>query len=165
MVDYQTLSVVFAGISVGLAAIYYALTLRKAEKNRQTTLDTRQAQLLMQIFQELTSDKRWKEYLEALYITEWEDYDDFKRKYGRENPDYYSKLLSLWWSYNSVGALVSEGLLDENKVDSLMGTMVVQQWEKWESVIKSLRADIGHPKAFSDFESLYQRVKTLEVST
>ena len=48
-VGYQTISIIFAVISFGIASIYYALTLRRAAKDRQTTLETRQAQLFMQI--------------------------------------------------------------------------------------------------------------------
>lgn len=47
MIDYQTISVVFTGISVSLAAFYYINTLRNAQRNQKLTLETRRAQMFM----------------------------------------------------------------------------------------------------------------------
>ena len=85
----ETLAFVLTGISLAASIIYYANILNNANKTRELQLkaqelatETRQTQVFMQVFQELNSEKRWKEYLETRYITEWDDYDDFQEKYG-----------------------------------------------------------------------------------
>ena len=62
MVDVQTLSIVFAGLSIGLAAIYYMMTLRNQDRTRQT-------QLFMQIYDRYM-DKEFQA-IEAEIFNQW----------------------------------------------------------------------------------------------
>lgn len=157
MVDYQTISIVLTGIGMMIALTYYALQIRN--QNR-----TRQAQLHMQIFNELNSEGRWRDFLDAMYSWEWDGYDDFQEKYGTSNPDVYAKLTSLWWVYNSIGTLLYDGLLDAEKLYPLIGPMVIMQWTRWESVIMANRKRLEQPESFIHFEYLAKemlRVKRL----
>ena len=105
MIDYQTLSIIFAGISIGIASIYYALTLRRAAKDRQTTLETRQAQLFMQIRDKWDKDMIRRRF--EIISWEWENYGDFMEKYGPEsNPEAWSNLISMGQFFEGVGVLV-----------------------------------------------------------
>lgn len=147
---------------MSIAAIYYMLTLRYTRMNMKNTLETRQATLMMNIFRELTSERRWEEYIESAYVIDFADYEDFHQRYGRNNPKQYSQIVSLWWSYSVVGGLLYEGLLDDDKVYHLMGTMIITQWKKWGEIIQALREDLQAPTAFLEFEYLYNRMKILE---
>ena len=73
MFDYQTVSIVFTGISVSLAAFYYIMTLRNTQKNQELArktqehaLETRRTQLLMQIYQELSSEDSMRRYADVM---------------------------------------------------------------------------------------------------
>jgi hypothetical protein len=84
MIDY--LPLVLTGIGIIVAIVYYTLTLRNANKTQELQLETRQAQLFMQIFnRQYDIDQRKSIYL-AQNI-EYKDFDDFIEKYGPEtNP-------------------------------------------------------------------------------
>lgn len=142
------------GLGLIISLSYYAMVLRNQNQ-------TRQAQLLMQIHSTLHTQENWRSYLESQYQTEFKDYQDFQENYGRGNTDFYSKIISVWWSYNSVGVLVHQGLLDAERVSELLGTMVENQWMKWGDMIKALRKDIGSPTAFMEFEYLFHRLKQI----
>jgi hypothetical protein len=143
---------------------YYVLTVQNTRKNQQHQLETRQAQLLMQIYGTLYTEDTWKNYLESFYETKFSDFQDFQEKYGRDNPDFYSKILSVWWSYNTVGGLLRQGLLNGENVSELMGTMIERQWEKWGDIIRELRVDLGSPTTFIEFEYLYNQMKKIRTS-
>jgi hypothetical protein len=52
-----------------------------------------------------------------LYSMEWEDWDDYNRKYGSENnPENYALRYSTWSRINGVGLLVKTGLIDVGSV-------------------------------------------------
>ena len=62
MVDAQTISIIFAGVSMGVAAIYYTLNLRN-------TIKTRQAQLFMSLY-DTYMDERYQ-IAEATMLNDW----------------------------------------------------------------------------------------------
>jgi hypothetical protein len=55
MVSVETISIVFTGLSVSLAAFYYISTLRNAQKTQQIQLETRLAQMFMGIYNQFHS--------------------------------------------------------------------------------------------------------------
>ena len=60
MVDIQTLLTYLTLISVPIGIFYYIMTLNNTRKNQQMQLETRQAQLFMNIY----NTYRSKEYIE-----------------------------------------------------------------------------------------------------
>ena len=164
MVSIEIAALVLTGLGLTASIIYYSIILSNANKTQQMQLETRQAQLLTQIYNTLYTENAWKNYLEAQYESKFTNYEEFQEKYGRGNPEFYSKILSVWWSYNTVGGLLDQGLVNVESVNQLMGTMIVNQWEKWGDVIRELRVDINSSDAFIDFEYLYYRIKELRTS-
>ena len=148
MVTIDQILYIVPVLALTASILYYAMVIQHQNK-------TRQIQLFMQVFQELNSDKRWKEFLESIYVTDWEDYDDFQRKYGRENIDFYSKLNSLFWTYNAIGVLLMDKMIDPKRVYYLLGPMVITQWEKWNQIIEGMREDLDEPEAYGGFDYLY----------
>jgi len=55
--DVQTIGVLVTATSVTIAAIYYVMTLRASQRNMETNLETRQAQLFMPIYSTYYSDE------------------------------------------------------------------------------------------------------------
>jgi len=154
MVDLQTLSVILAATSVVIAATYYILTLRN-------TRLTRQAQLFMQLYQNFTSQELHKNHLELLNY-EWDDYDDFERKYGSDtNLESYSKRASLWLWFNGIGLLVEKGLVDPEMVYFTAGNQALWTWAKFESIIKEISERYNVSDAFVHYEYLVNELRKI----
>jgi hypothetical protein len=99
------ISIIFAGLSIAASIVYYASVLSNANKTQKQSQETRLAQLHMQIFNELNSEDRWRDFLDAMYSWEWNGYDDFQEKYGTNNPDVCAR------ARNSLQSLVSTTFL------------------------------------------------------
>ncbi len=153
-----------AGLLVGI--FYYVTTLRNAQKTRKLTLEsqeltrkaqeqaleTRQAQLFMQIYQEMSSPEHYIRDTELLTM-QWEDWDDFLRKYGAENnPEAYALRNSMHYRLNGVGLLVKADLIDVDRVYDLMSWTILAQWKKWEDIIIIIRGLYNVPGYMVGFE-------------
>lgn len=66
MIDAQTVGVLVTAASVTVAAIYYIFTLRTNQKNLKANLDTRQAQLFMDL-NKYTSSPEWLKANRVVY--------------------------------------------------------------------------------------------------
>jgi len=154
MVDLQTISVMLAATSIVIAASYYILTLRN-------TRLTRQAQLFMQLYQNFTSQDLHKNHIEMLNY-EWEDYDDFERKYGSDyNIDSYSKRASLWLWFNGIGLLVQKGLVDPEMVYFTAGNQALWNWNKFETIIKEIGRRYNVSDSFIHYEYLVHELRKI----
>ena len=152
MISIETISIVFTGLSISIAAFYYINTLRNAQKTQQLQLETRQAQLYMQEFRDLNEPSRWEEYINATRSMKWTDYEDFHNKYGINNPKTFAKLWTLWFNFGTAGVLMHEGLLDKRLTYLLMGPLVTSIWEKFKPIIERERIERNLPDAWSHFE-------------
>ena len=141
MIQIEYLPIVLTGIGIIVSILYYTSVLRNANKTQQMQLETRQAQLYMQLFRELATPDFWKLQLEISQI-EGETVDELVQTI-RSNHDIYSKLISLWWIYGEVGILVYDGLLDLRHVYHLLGEQPIFHYEKWWPVVEETRKYIG----------------------
>jgi len=154
MVDYQTLSIVFTGLSISIAAFYYISTLRNTRKNQQLQLETRQTQLFMQIYQQLSSEESMATWAELLN-DEFDDYDEYMRKYDSTvNPRHFGKRGHIWYTYNSIGYLLEDGLIPIDLAYKLVGTLAILQWQKWGDMILEIRERQSYPTYFEGFSYL-----------
>jgi len=154
------ISIIFAGLSIAASIVYYASVLRNANKTQQMQLETRQAQLYMQLFKEIYTPDFWKLYLE-LATLEWEDYEDFTSKIRENDRDTYAKFLSLWWTFGEIGTLLFNGLIEIEHVFQLLAEMPILAYNRWWPVIERLRMEWNnqHPEyQFQNFEYLAQRM-------
>ena len=74
MIDLQTITTMFGGIGVGVAAIYYAFTLRNTSK-------TQELQVFMQVFDRFNNPSFWDQ-LDDMLKREWTSIDDYEKKYS-----------------------------------------------------------------------------------
>jgi len=163
-----------AGILVGI--IYYITIMRNSQRNQELarkaqeqSVETREAQLFMQIYQQLTSIESQKTWGELLNM-EWDDIEDYRKKHDSTvNLDSWGKRGHIWWSYSTIGMMVKKGLIDPEMVYMTLGNMVIMQWDKWSEVIydtreRSVRQGVkGGPYMFKGFEYLNdEMVKLLE---
>ena len=162
MVDVQTIGVLITAASVSVAAIYYAFTLRINIKNQeqglkaqQQTLETRQAQMFMNIYDKHSSiefSKAW----EKTVFTPWRTWEEFSKLW--ENPEFNDAAMLIGTSYDGLGVLVMEGLLDIKLVALLMGARVRLWGEKIMPILDDGRRAMGFRRWLSEAEYLYNEL-------
>ncbi len=149
------------GVIAGFS--YYVLTVRNSQRTQRQQLETRQAQLFMQLYQDLLSENNMRSLLDLMNM-EWEDFDDFERKLGSDNnPDSFVKRTSIWFRMNGIGLLLRDGLIDSEKVFDLLGTWIIWLWMKWESIIKELRVRYHQPEIYTEFEYLADEMRRIRL--
>lgn len=159
MVDLQLLqsvSYMVGALGVGVAAVYYIMTLRAQQENMKNTLLTRQTQLFMStMFDKLSSSEvgKARAYLDQHIpktLTEWEGIMD--------DPEISAAWQSVWWTYEGIGVLVHEGLLDIRLVARMIGNTFKSAWENWGPIYKEARVKWSFPRYAIECEYLYDRL-------
>jgi len=159
VIDIQTISIAIASAGVFLAAIYYIFQLRHQSSMRQTEIETRQANLLVQIYNYYYREDFLNTENEILFQWKWKDFEDFWQKYGPEtNVKAFNKWDSTGTYFKGVGVLLKRKLIDLELVDELMGTSIRLYWEKSSSIVKEIRARLW-PHAFEGLEYLYNELQ------
>ena len=134
-----------------IALTYYALTIRNQTKSRQT-----------QIFMQLHEEKYDREGLEVFFDLQnwdWEDYDDYQRKYGPYTHPELAALMESQVSYfEGLGILVQDGMVDINIVYKIAGRRINQLWHQFEAVIKEIRKMARGPG--SDYAESFEYLAT-----
>jgi len=148
LVMLQSVSYMAAAMGVCVAAVYYILTLWN--NNR-----TRHAQLFMQLASELWSKEQMEDTEELLHM-EWDDLNDFYRKYDSSvNPKNYALRACLWAKLDATGLLLKKGLIDREMVYYLLGGFFsIWVWKKFEPIIKHDREALNLPEYMVWFEYL-----------
>jgi hypothetical protein len=155
----QTISIALTGLTVSIAAIYYTLTLRYARKNQQMQLETRQAQLFMQIYGQWNTMEHGLQYEKSMRM-EWTDFNDFDEKYMNDIEAYTGWRMMARF-FEGIGVLVQRGLIDVTLVDDLMSGETMRYWEKFQPLIKEMRARYNWPQAVEWVEYLYDQIKPI----
>jgi len=155
MVNAETVSIVFAGLSIGLAAIYYMLTLRNSQKAQQFQLETRQAQMFMQLFQQDLVE-RGPHGLMDLLEWEYENADDFDVKYGKDTNPEAHKSWEFWQNFmEGQGVLVREGYVSIRLIALFSSGGVKNLWRKFQPLIYEERERHNWPRWGIEWEYLY----------
>ena len=133
MIQIEYLPIVLTGIGIIVSILYYASVLRNQNK-------TRQAQLFMQIY-EKWYDPTFSRNTAELRSWEWEDVEEFDRKYGPDvNPEGYSKFLSYIRFFQGVGVLLQQGLIDVSLVGEMMPATVISAYQRYELILRDHRS-------------------------
>jgi hypothetical protein len=96
---------------------------------------------------------------------QWDDYDDFEKKYGSDhNPANFSKRSSSWYQYNTIGLLLKKGMIDPDTLFGIQsGETALFQWTKFGTIIKEIRKRYNMPRFCVNFEYLAtENVKYLQ---
>jgi len=152
MVDLSEIQAAYymvAATGVLVAAVFYIL-------NMKATLQTRQAQLYMQIYNESKSREMWEADFD-LNNVEIRNNDDF-RELLKDKGKWAS--FCQWGTYfEGMGVLVRENLLDIRLVAELISGELTWFWEKYEAGIRDVRKTWEFPRFYVEVEYLYGRVK------
>ena len=145
MVDYQSISIIFAGLSIAASIVYYASVLRNAHK-------TREAQLFMQSYKE-TSTPELQQRAYDLFSWEWQDFEDFNTKYWSDKES-RSKFIAFMVYLNGLGIMLEEGHLPARllyKMDQ-GGYIPIMVWYKFKSIILDQREFLNNPENWKYLE-------------
>ena len=161
MVDYSTLALVLTGLGLTASILYYAMVLRNTNKTQQLALETRQAQLFMQIYYTWSSRENINIRRELRAWT-WTDYDDFIKKYGEaNNPEANTLFQELATWYEGIGVLIKRKLIDPAYVDDLMSGDTLWGWETFGSFVRERRVRDNLPYYYEFWEYLYDEVSAI----
>jgi hypothetical protein len=161
--DLVTIFGVIAGFS------YYVLTVRASQRNQelvlkaqQQALETRQAQLFMEMY------NNWKDIDRSIIENEvinweYEDPRDWFEKYGSD-PMNRIKLGNSASFYEGLGVLVNRGFLNPVLVDDLISGNIVTYWEETGPLWNAVREQYDYPQVAQWVEFLYNEVKEIMLS-
>jgi hypothetical protein len=159
LAEIQAAYYMVAATGVLVAAAYYVMNIRTTHRNMKTTLDTRQAQLYMAIYQDLTSTETIDKFIKILNM-QFKDFDEYERKYGSDNnPDFFTTRYSYVQKMNSIGWLVKQGLIDKMWIYEIYGWNIIWTWKKMEFVTKETEKHYGVFGSSDWFEYLYNEMK------
>ena len=155
MLDVTEISAVIAAAGVLVGVAYYILDMRNQSRVRQT-------ELLARLRSAFTSD----DFLTALVKTrnlEFEDYNDFAKKYGSitlETPLNIA-VLKIANYFDEVGFLLHRGLVDADLIGEFMTFSIAASWNKLKPLIEGYRKETN--SRFSHwFEYLVNEMKKRE---
>jgi len=142
MVDAQTISIIFAGLSIGIAAIYYTLTLQNTRRNQELsrkaqelTAETRQAQLFIQICNQTLNNPAFMKGYYIIRDSDWKTFDEYLEFLGEPGSENYNDIFLVGGILESIGVLVEEGLVDIRLIESLMRRVVIEYYEKMKPLL------------------------------
>jgi hypothetical protein len=157
MVDIQTLSIAIASASVVAGVIYYAFQIRHQAKMRETDF-------IVRLYSSYGS-KEFHEILREVQTLQFNDYEDFVKKYG----SWFSKgsaqtaIFVVSTYFHEMGTLLHRKIIDINFLYDIFGSTAIKvHWEKVKPVILGLREQFHDPSVFGWFEYLCNEVKKRE---
>ena len=102
-------------------------------QTRETELETRQAQLFMQLYNYYKSAEYKTLANKIGFQGDWSNFDEFLWKYGPyKHPEINATFSSVISFYSGLGVLIKRGLIDSTLVDDLMVGSIMGLWEKME---------------------------------
>ena len=159
----QSISYIAGALGVCIGGLSFAFNMRASQRNMKQTLETRKLQFVTSITNQLNSEEGHRRYTELMNM-EWKDYDDFERKYGSDyNLDNAAKRFCVWGTYNTLGMLVREKLVEPELLYPILSG-VLNHWTKFKDVIKEQRKVYSSKDSFSDFEFLYNEIHRVALS-
>jgi hypothetical protein len=168
MVDLVELqSVVYLAEIIGVAGTLTAAFIgvrsyinsnKRAEEARKRELETRQAQLFMQVFERYRDPEFWNGYTEMMN-KEWKSYDEWNR--DRMDPSIAPARLAIGTYFEGIGTLIHRGLLQSDLVADILGGVVVMWWNKQGEFMKEFRVKAGYPHYGEYVEYLYNEMMKL----
>jgi len=160
-ITYQMVLSTLQTIALIVGIAYYLIIMRNSQRNQQMQLETRQAQLFMNLFSEWRSKEMSETVNELVFSWVWSDHEDFKAKYGSEtNLGQWNKFTSVVVFFEGIGLLVHKGLVDPYYVRNLMGGRMWWFWEKYEQVFMNYRKEWNMPEFVEWYEHLYKISRT-----
>jgi hypothetical protein len=163
MTSIETISIVIAAVSVVIGVINSIRSNQKAEEQRQTEIQTRQAELFMQMYRDWSAPEFRKAVIDMSYHHSWEDFAEFNEKYGSltNTDEWVNTYIRQATLYEGIGVLVEQGLIDIELVDRLLHNTTIYFWEKMGPIFSEYRKKqpSDHQPYYDSTEYLYNQIK------
>jgi len=170
-ITYQMVLSTLQTIGLLVGIVYYLFIMRNSQRTRELALiaqeqalETRQTQIFMQLYLQINSEETYKAWAELVNL-EISDYDEYLQMYdSSSNPAFFGKRAHLWYSFNTIGEILRQGIIELEFIHRLaLGPMVIMMWEKWVDVIKETRVRENLPEIWEGFEYLYGELKKIRI--
>lgn len=163
----QTLIMFIQAAGILVAVVYHIMTLRNTRKNQQMQLETRQAQLFMQLFDRWSDPSFAKIYGEYRYKTCAKAHNDpseickiaVRALFESFDPDVWIPIQTLAQYFEGISILVQKKLIDIDMVERLLSGRIVWYWDSTEPFIKYVRERIDDPTMYREIEILADEMK------
>jgi hypothetical protein len=143
----QSVSYMAGALGVCIGALSFAYNMRASEKNRRI-------QLVSLASKDLDDYEGTIKYCDLLNM-EWSSYDEFEKKYGSDfNVHAAAQRFSTWQSINKLGYMLRKGMIDAEDVYEMTGVPCMNQWAKFEEIIREVRRRYSGADYLSHFEYL-----------
>ncbi len=158
----QTIGILLTGLTVSIAAIYYTLTLRYTRRNQDLQLETRQAQLFMQVYREVCTPEWWQRQAET-WKHDWSNYEEVEDFMGMtKNTEAYAEQSTLFAFFEGLGVLVNRKLIHPSLVDDLLSGPILGYWERLRPHFLERRKRRKRGAVIAEWvEYLYNQIKPL----
>jgi hypothetical protein len=154
----QTIGILLTGLTVSIAAIYYTMTLRYTRRNQELQLETRQAQLFMQVYNRWCDPSFAKQYSLARYRYTQDIDELLKAVFDPYDPEIHIPFHVLGQFFEGIGMLVLNDLVDFNLVEDLLSTRIIWYWERMRPWYTRERGITGDPDLYKGMEHLYDEM-------
>jgi hypothetical protein len=159
MASFEFLAIILTGLGLTASIIYYASILRNANKTQQLAIETRQAQLFMNLYDTYRSAEFRKQWDDVVFRMEWKDWDDFNSRYNAEASfEERNSWFSVATYFEGLGVLVKRNLIDMAMVYDLLAYSIKMAWERMGPIETETRIRFNMPHLFDDFEYLYNEL-------
>jgi hypothetical protein len=148
----ETIALVLTGLSITASILYYTTVLGNAEKARQR-------ELIYQKYQNISVDYS-RAYNDVILMSDWNDYEEFDKKYGRNNnPDAAAKWMYITRVYNLAGIYLEEGADPDLLFKLYPAPAVINLWEMFGPIFLERRVRYNDPDRSKSFEFLYKEAR------
>ncbi len=127
MVDLETFNLLVQIVSVSATATAaiigvtsYINSNKRAQETRDRELETGQAQLLMQIYDQVNNRDFQRDFSETMWYWKFNEWDDYWEKYG-SRIDEYLKLVHVVNTFNGIGTVLENKLVDSKMLYEMWG--------------------------------------------
>ena len=182
-VTFQTLFQFLQTVGILVGVFYYIMTIRTNQRNQEISLknqeltlqsqeltrkaqeqalETRQAQLFMNIYNQSFANQEWLDAYTKVMRTHWESYEEYMQKQDWNSDESDSEFIRaanlVYCFYEGLGVFVKEWLVDIRMIALTMTHMTRTLWEKIAPIIYEMRKRRNYPRALSEFEYLYDEL-------
>ena len=153
----NSVSGILAAIGVIVGVVFAVLQLRDLVKTRQTDL-------VIRLYSNWSDDKFIEAYTKVNRIDEFEDYNDYVKKYGSplSGTPANRKWLMIGMYFEGIGVLLRRELIDIGLVDDLLSGPIKNTWKKIKPVAEGVRKELNQPTVMEYFEYLANEMQKRE---
>jgi len=162
MITIEQVIFVIPILALTASILYYTLNLRTANKAQQLNIESRQAQLYMQLLLTVSNPTFHDTAIDVFNLPS-ETEEDLEKLF--ENNEAIKKMASIFRHHDGLGTMVKKGYLDVEMLDGIDGgTAYIRCWDKWEKHILNVRETQNRDEYMKGFEYLKNAVIELRKS-